>query len=261
MGMSAQESELKDSQSRFFALAIGLLFLGKQDAVDATIELLETIPEPFKGFAVTLVEACAYAGTGNVLKIQEFLHTCSDTEESSEAKKEEKDETGKKKETSKSSEKSPSSSVAEKKKNSSGSQWGMTKHAAAVLGIGLVSMGEDIGSEMSSRMFGHLYRYGDQNVKRTVPLALALTSISNPQLNLLDTLSKFSHDNDTEVVHNAIFGMGLAGAGTNNARLAQMLRNLAQYYSKDQSNLFLTRIAQGLVHLGKGTMSLQPHHS
>merc|ERR1719354_1210135 len=65
-----------------------------------------------------------------------------------------------------------------------------------------------------------------RNLKRTVPLALALTSISNPQLNLLDTLSKFSHDNDNEVVHNTIFGMGLAGAGTNNARLAQMLRNL-----------------------------------
>jgi len=263
--MTAQPSDLKDSQSRFFALAIGLLFLGKQDAVDTTIELLETVPEPFKGFAVTLVEACAYAGTGNVLKIQEFLHTCSDTEESTEAKKEEKDESGKKKEASKSPEKAATSSdksaKKSEKKSSSGPQWGMTKHAAAVLGIGLVSMGEDIGSEMSSRMFGHLYRYGDQNVKRTVPLALALTSISNPQLNLLDTLSKFSHDNDNEVVHNAIFGMGLAGAGTNNARLAQMLRNLAQYYSKDQSNLFLTRISQGLVHLGKGTMSLQPYHS
>ena len=40
-------------------------------------------------------------------------------------------------------------------------------------------------------------------------------------------------------------------AGTNNARLAQMLRNLAVYYSKDPSNLFLVRLVQGLVHLGK----------
>lgn len=40
-------------------------------------------------------------------------------------------------------------------------------------------------------------------------------------------------------------------SGTNNARLAQMLRNLAVYYSKDASNLFLVRLAQGLVHLGK----------
>ena len=40
-------------------------------------------------------------------------------------------------------------------------------------------------------------------------------------------------------------------SGTNNARLAQMLRNLAVYYSKDPSNLFLVRLVQGLVHLGK----------
>lgn len=66
----------------------------------------------------------------------------------------------------------------------------------------------------------------------------------NPKLNIIDTLSKFSHDSDAEVAHNAIFAMGLVGAGTNNARLASMLRQLAQYHSKDPSNLFMVRIAQ-----------------
>jgi hypothetical protein len=42
--------------------------------------------------------------------------------------------------------------------------------------------------------------------------------VSNPKLSILDTLSKFSHDSDSEVAHNAIFAMGLVGAGTNNAR-------------------------------------------
>ena len=32
----------------------------------------------------------------------------------------------------------------------------MTKHAAAVLGIGLIAMGEEIGAEMAFRTFGHL---------------------------------------------------------------------------------------------------------
>ena len=40
------------------------------------------------------------------------------------------------------------------------SEWGMTKHAAAVLGISLISMGEDIGAEMAFRMFGHLVSIG-----------------------------------------------------------------------------------------------------
>jgi len=55
-------------------------------------------------------------------------------------------------------------------------------------------------------------------VRRAVPLAIALLSISNPQMNIIDVLNKYSHDLDEEVAHNAIFSMGLVGAGTNNAR-------------------------------------------
>ena len=50
-------------------------------------------------------------------------------------------------------------------------------------------------------------------IRKAVPLALSLISVSNPQLQILDTLSKFSHDTDTEVAHNAIFAMGIVGAG------------------------------------------------
>lgn len=40
-----------------------------------------------------------------------------------------------------------------------------------------------------------------------------------------------------------------------------MLRQLAQYHAKDPNNLFMVRIAQGLAHLGKGTLTLCPYHS
>lgn len=46
-----------------------------------------------------------------------------------------------------------------------------------------------------------------------MPLALALISVSNPRLNILDTLSKFSHDADPEVSYNSIFAMGMVGSG------------------------------------------------
>lgn len=114
---------------------------------------------------------------------------------------------------------------------------------------------------MAYRTFGHLLRYCEPVIRRSVPLALGLISVSNPKLNILDTLSKFSHDSDPEVAHNAIFAMGLVGAGTNNARLAAMLRQLAQFHAKDPNNLFMVRIAQGLTHLGKGTLTLSPYHS
>src|ERR1700743_2787230 len=103
--------------------------------------------------------------------------------------------------------------------------------------------------------------YGEPVIRRAVPLALGLLCASNPLLNVLETLSKYSHDNDADVAINAIFAMGLVGAGTNNARLAQMLRQLASYYHRDPNALFMVRIAQGLLHMGKGTMSVNPFHT
>ena len=76
-------------------------------------------------------------------------------------------------------------------------------------------------------------QYGEPVIRKAVPFALDPLSASNPQLPVLDTLSKYSHDNDLSVALNAIFAMGLVGAGTNNARLAKMLRQLASYYHKE----------------------------
>merc|ERR1719309_984422 len=224
---------------------------------------LEVIPEPFRQTAVTLVEICAYAGTGNVLKIQQLLHICSDhyDQDKGETDKKDKKKEGDKKEGDKKSDEEKDKKGEDEKKEEDGPLDLSGQQAVAVLGLGLISMGEDIGSEMLIRTLSHLMRYSEPVIRRAVPLALALVSISNPQMTILDTLSKFSHDADAEVAHNAIFGLGLLGAGTNNARLAAILRQLAQYHAKDQNNLFMVRIAQGLVHLGKGTLTLNPFHS
>lgn len=45
--------------------------------------------------------------------------------------------------------------------------------------------------------------------------------------------------------------LGLVSAGTNNSRVAQLLRQLSEFYSREASHLFVTRIAQGLNHMGK----------
>lgn len=70
---------------------------------------------------------------------------------------------------------------------------------AAVLGISLIAMGDSIGSEMVLRTFDHLLQYGDVGIKRATPLAIALLCISDPKVNVIDILSKLSHDNDSEV--------------------------------------------------------------
>lgn len=254
--MERSESELRDTYAKFLPLSLGLVYLGRQEAAEAVIAALEVISEPFRSMATTLVDICAYAGTGNVLKVQHLLHICSEHYESHD-KSDESSSKDKNKEKEKEKDKE---AAAQKEKEDREKDLSSTQ-AVAVLGIALIAMGEEIGSEMAYRSFGNLLRYCEPVIRRSVPLALGLLSVSNPKLNILDTLSKFSHDSDAEVAHNSIFAMGLVGAGTNNARLASMLRQLAQYHAKDPNNLFMVRIAQGLTHLGKGTLSLSPYHS
>ena len=263
----AESSDLKDTFAKFLPLGVGLCCLGKQEMAEATVEALAVLPDPFKSMAMTMVDICAYAGTGNVLKIQSLLHICSEHFEpektEKETEKKDKKTGGKSGETGGDKKASTASEAAEKKVDSSSQAQSdlSSQQAVAVIGLALIAMGEDIGGEMLFRHFGHLLRYCEPAIRRAVPLALGLISVSNPQLNILDTLTKFSHDTDAEVAHNSIFALGLIGAGTNNARLAATLRQLAQYHSKDTNNLFMVRIAQGLVHMGKGTMSLNPYHS
>lgn len=250
--MERSESELKDTYARFLPLGLGLVYLARQEAAEAIIAALEVISEPFRSMATTMVEICAYAGTGNVLKVQKLLHVCSEHYETSEKSESDSKDKGNK---DKDKEKDAQKEKEDREKDLSSTQ------GIAVIGIALIAMGEEIGAEMAYRSFGNLLRYCEPVIRRSVPLALGLLSVSNPKLNILDTLSKFSHDSDAEVAHNSIFAMGLVGAGTNNARLASMLRQLAQYHAKDPNNLFMVRIAQGLTHLGKGTLSLSPYHS
>ena len=250
----AESSDLKDTFAKFLPLGVGLCCLGKQEMADATVEALAVLPDPFKSMAMTMVDICAYAGTGNVLKIQSLLHICSEHFEPEKEKETDKKDKKGKSEGDKKAE-------TDKKAAESSPPDLSSQQAVAVIGLALIAMGEDIGGEMLFRHFGHLLRYCEPAIRRAVPLALGLISVSNPQLNILDTLTKFSHDTDVEVAHNSIFALGLIGAGTNNARLAATLRQLAQYHAKDSNNLFMVRIAQGLVHMGKGTMSLNPYHS
>jgi len=213
--------------------------VSRQEEAETTIETLRAIEHPFSRHTQVLVNACAYAGTGNVLKIQSMLHLCN----------EHIDTTDKDKDKESSNNKDKDKDVED------------IFQAYAVLAIGLIAMGEEVGQEMVLRQFGHLMHYGEGVIRKAVPLAMGLVSASNPQMRVYDTLSRYSHDNDTEVAINAIFSMGLVGAGTNNARLAQLLRSLASYYHRDENALFMVRIAQGLLHMGKGTISVNPFHT
>ena len=158
----------------------------------------------------------AYAGTGNVLKVQGLMHECLSDDKNSET---------------------------------------------AILGLALLSSSEEIGNEMALRQLNHILHFSKTEKKKVVPLALALLSLSNAKISVMDLLSKLAYDTDTDVAYRAIICLGLVGAGTNNSRLADVLRKLASYYSRDNDPLLLVRMAQGLLYMGKGMLSLQPYYS
>lgn len=60
---------------------------------------------------------------------------------------------------------------------------------------------------------------------------MGLLRIGNPEVSIMDLLTKLSYDTDVNVSMSSIFALGLIGAGTNNSRLAGNLRYLASYYA------------------------------
>jgi 26S proteasome regulatory subunit N1 len=217
--------------TRFIGLGLGLLFLGKQEEIEIIKDVVQGLPKPLADQIGITLEGCAYAGTGNVLKVQQFLHMCGEHVE--------RDEDGKEK--------------------TEGVD--MSHQMNAVLSLALVAMGEDLGNEMALRTCDNLLQYGDTTVKKAVPLALALLSVSNPDMGVTDQLSRLSHDPEADVSQNAILALGLVSAGTNNARIAAILRQLSTFYAKEPNHLFVVQVAQGLCHMGKGLLSLSPAFS
>lgn len=63
--MERPEESLKDPFAKFMGLGLALLFLGKQEASDATLETLLVIEHPIAKQVTVLVEICAYAGLLN----------------------------------------------------------------------------------------------------------------------------------------------------------------------------------------------------
>lgn len=116
--MEKEEEQLNDPFTKLFALGLGLLFLGQQARAEASMEVCKLIQhQKYAEFVELVVETCAYAGSGNVLKVQKMLHLCA------EHKKDDKES---------------------------------INQIAAVIGVALIAFGEDIGTDMCLRTMNHL---------------------------------------------------------------------------------------------------------
>eukprot|EP01056_Protomagalhaensia_sp_Gyna25_P003829 Protomagalhaensia_sp_Gyna_25__3828@NODE_343_length_3808_cov_134_047493_g28_i1_p1_GENE_NODE_343_length_3808_cov_134_047493_g28_i1NODE_343_length_3808_cov_134_047493_g28_i1_p1_ORF_typecomplete_len440_score111_42RPN1_C/PF18051_1/6_6e19PC_rep/PF01851_22/28PC_rep/PF01851_22/1_4e04PC_rep/PF01851_22/2_8e02PC_rep/PF01851_22/4_5e06HEAT_2/PF13646_6/9_7e02HEAT_2/PF13646_6/0_01IFRD/PF05004_13/0_15IFRD/PF05004_13/3_5e02_NODE_343_length_3808_cov_134_047493_g28_i15981917 len=251
-----------------FALGLGLLFLAKGPETEVVLAGLSALTHPLGELARILIQACAYAASGDMAQIEDLVHTCAAKAE--EALREPEPPVS-------SSTDAAASSGTGNPATTTGTADGEATNpavpppaadnplqpaqaAVAALCIPLITLREEIGGEMILRLFNHFLQFDNLFVRRAVPLALGLHSASNPKPAIVDLLSKLSHDTDADTALHAIVALGLVGAGTNNARIGQLLRGLAHFYGVDSSALFLVRISQGLLYSGKGLLSLSPLH-
>ncbi|CCW59536.1 unnamed protein product [Phytomonas sp. EM1] len=243
------EDKLMETCVRFLILALGCMFLGCQERADTLLDAAQALSPVINQYTDTVVRSCAFAATGNVITIQKFFHIIAESDDTNE--EDPNEESGKQN---------------EEKQEESAAQ--MLNHkAAAVLGIGLVALGEDLGTEMAKRAIIHTLLADTVNKKkdamsgrRAVPLVYALLSASDPNMTVVESLNRLAHDSDISTAMNAVLAMGLVSAGSNNARVAGKLRNIALYYQRSRYNntLFTVRLAQGLCAMGKGHLTLSP---
>ena len=74
--MEREESQLNEHFAKYFGVGLALLFMGQQNKCEATLEALQLIEHPIKKFIEIMIISSAYAGTGNVLKVQDLMHEC-----------------------------------------------------------------------------------------------------------------------------------------------------------------------------------------
>ena len=176
----------------------------------------------FIGFPLMLaVTICAYAGTSNILVVQQLMEVCGNHENNDELK----------------------------------------ECGIGVLGLALALLTDDLSTELAKRLIDEVQRYGESCVKNFIPFAIALTSIGKAKVPIMEQLSRLAHSTDLITARNAILSIGLVASGTQSTRAISLLDQLAAFYSQDSQALYAVKVAQGLVHLGKGTIQLNPLYS
>lgn len=220
--MEFNDETLNSPDSSLFTIALGLNYLGQQAEVDTILEMLGCIEHKIGKEASLMVDIAAYAGTGNMLKIQEMFNRAQPHHE-------EKDD--------------------------------IRLQAVSLIGMALISIGEKTGIKMLFRNVHHILQYCEKDLKSVAPIMLTLLGIMEPSIQVTDLLYKLCFEEDKEMAYRAIFGLGLIGSGSNNSRIATLLRNLFDYYTGDNDFLYFIKLALGLLYAGKGLVGLNPYYS
>ncbi|KAL0235092.1 hypothetical protein GEMRC1_001674 [Eukaryota sp. GEM-RC1] len=252
--LESDKSFLSDPAVSLMVLGLGLIFLASEKNSTEILQALESAMENGEDneekkkkkklcqSAHIMVSSLAQANNGNVLAIQNLLAHISSAAAESALEEEEKED-------------KPQPKNTQKKKKSVIS---ISPVSVSVLCLAIISGSESVGNDLALRLCTSINQFSTTEAKIAVPAALAYLSWSYPRTSVIEALVRLSHDTDTSVAAAGILALGLVGQGTNHTRIAQNLRRLADHYSKDNTLVLACRIAQGLLHTGKGLVAATP---
>lgn len=121
-----------------------------------------------------------------------------------------------------------------------------------LLSITLISLNDTHTRTIAKNLLSEQITRDKSNI---IPLCLSLLYASEPDVEIVDAFSRSI--NGSQPI-NTILGLGIVGAGTNNTRIQNLLETQYAYHAKNTKISSMLKIAQGLVCLGKGTLSLSP---
>lgn len=220
--MVFQKGSLDKKFAKFFGVALGINFMGQLNKSEAVSEALASVEHPIGAYSQLVVEICSHIGTGNVLQIQKYMQLAA-----KEAANDQEAEL----------------------------------QAVALLGVAFLSISEPTGRSIFMRLVHQILYYSTPALKRVVPVMLTIMGIVNSNIQITDMLFKLAHDEDSELAYRAILGLGIVSAGTNNSRVATLLRSLGSYYDNENNYQYVIRVSLGILHAGKGLVGVNPFYS
>lgn len=210
---------------RHALLGISLIFLCGETEVEGVLSAAESI-EGHEVSLPILMRSLAYLGTGNAQVLKEILKSSLD-------------------------ESSPAASEEEEQEDTLYEY----KHVFSILGIALVSLGEDTLVQMGTHVLEGAMILDVPTVQSAVPLALGLLHMSSAKVEVIETLKRCLHSGDASVIVSSLAGLGMVAAGSSNSRVQSALEQMASLCTKaTPANVLNT--TEGLLRLGKGTLRL-----
>ncbi|KAG9392786.1 hypothetical protein J8273_5818 [Carpediemonas membranifera] len=252
--------------TKLYALSLALMFFGQKDA-ESTVadDLLTAWPDKPRAMAAALVRATAIAGHSDVLAHQDAAHSLAAllsedrTVESDFIKKKSEDDAN-----PGLSDKPTSLAAMFAARDQPKSAPVPTDEASplppTLMALSLGHLGDDLTQPLLGRLFDRIHHYGTTASQRVLPLAASMGSLGVPDQALAAGLHRMAHNSDEAASFNAIVSLGLLGAGTGDAHIAQTLKTLRKYYKSSSVHQGAVRLAHGLLHAGKGLIGVHTVH-